>query len=520
MKTNKFENTIRRKLESIQPDFQEQDWAKMQQYMQVHTPPTFWQQYGSWIGYAAAASVSTVMAFLYVNQLSQNNALVADMKNLKSQIEVIQKQPAVTVKTDTIFVVQREPADGPYTIQETQPESRYTERITRRIESDRRAEANVAETNTESFKIEPSEINSGAFRSRVRTGPGLAAAPRPFTTQPTAEKGFSDSESASREKYLDPTNSSVGDISENQPNNPNTGISHTGNSLLRLLDDGFTQQISFKNGVSMNSSYASGRKMSYELANRLSTRQVQRSLNLTSTQWNSGDTKSAKAQFAKATVSDKKAEQVNKSENVIPKLPLKVPYRFGAGMNIEGNGQAKTVVAEVLLAKKFSITAGINWLKVKPMEFFNEKIFREKNRQDFKKTHPGEVPLAFNVYNINVAPTMVQIPLTVAFRNNIKDNWAYYAGVGTNITVSSKEKISFECKAPNNEYFAQTFDKKTDVAAINSINFSMGIEKTWYPIVVQAEGYLYNYFKPLSPLVNGAGPGVKVKVLYQIGGKM
>ena len=54
MKTNRFENTIRRKLESIEPDFQEQDWARMQNYMQAHTPPSFLQQYGSWIGYAAA----------------------------------------------------------------------------------------------------------------------------------------------------------------------------------------------------------------------------------------------------------------------------------------------------------------------------------------------------------------------------------------------------------------------------------------------------------------------------------
>ena len=94
MKTNRFENTIRRKLESIEPDFQEQDWARMQNYMQAHTPPSFLQQYGSWIGYAAAASVTSVMAYMYVNQLSQNNHLVRDVKNLQSQIELIRNQPA------------------------------------------------------------------------------------------------------------------------------------------------------------------------------------------------------------------------------------------------------------------------------------------------------------------------------------------------------------------------------------------------------------------------------------------
>src|SRR5688572_27315194 len=111
MKTNKFENTIRQKLESIEPDFQEQDWAKMQSYMQAHTPPTFWQQHSSWIGYAAAASITTVMAFLYVNQLSKNNDLTADVKNLQNQIEVIKSTAAPIAKADTIYLVQKEYVD-------------------------------------------------------------------------------------------------------------------------------------------------------------------------------------------------------------------------------------------------------------------------------------------------------------------------------------------------------------------------------------------------------------------------
>src|SRR5215217_7673042 len=107
MKTNKFEETIRRKLESIEPDFHETDWARMQNYMQVHKPPTMWQQYGSWIGYAAAASVTTVMALLYIGQLKQNNGLVADVKNLRHQIEAIEKTPPAILKSDTVYLVEK-----------------------------------------------------------------------------------------------------------------------------------------------------------------------------------------------------------------------------------------------------------------------------------------------------------------------------------------------------------------------------------------------------------------------------
>ena len=107
MKTNKFEDTIRRKLESIEPDFQEKDWDRMQNYMHIQNPPTFWQQHSSWIGYAAAASVSTVMAFMYVSQRNQNNMLTADVKNLQHQIEAIKNAPALSEKQDTVYLIKK-----------------------------------------------------------------------------------------------------------------------------------------------------------------------------------------------------------------------------------------------------------------------------------------------------------------------------------------------------------------------------------------------------------------------------
>jgi hypothetical protein len=485
MKTNKFENTIRRKLESIEPDFQEQDWARMQNYMHAHTPPTFWQQYSSWVGYAAAASVTTVMAFLYVNQLSKNNHLVSDVRNLQNQIEVIKNQPVPLAKTDTVYLVQKEIVpENAYPVPPVQqnrlsyseatipasqnlPKENAEQETSADIGDGLQNPANEISTNSsESVANVPAEN----FNQYVSGKINAALAKNDIKTSP----GYADVNSNAGQKVLD-TESGIYTI---------------------------------QSPVGMNTGYVLSRKMNYNLANRLSARQVQKTL-----------TSTTNVQIAKAAVSDKKVEKTTQTENVIPKLPLKVPYRFGGGIQIEKGGQAKTVVAEVIVSKKFSISAGISWLKVKPMEFFTEKVFREKNRKDFKQSHPGEVPLIFEIYNIKVNPTLVQIPLTVAFRNTLKDDWAYYAGVGTNVRISSKEKISYDCQAPNNLFFNQTFDRKTSIPAVSSVNFSLGIEKTWHPIVVQAEGYLFTYFKPLTPLSNSAGPGVKVKLLYQIGGK-
>ncbi|WP_229240307.1 hypothetical protein [Dyadobacter sp. SG02] len=450
--------------------------------MQTHTPPTFLQQYGSWIGYAAAASVTSVMAYMYVNQLSQNDHLVRDVKNLQSQIELIRNQPAPVAKADTVYVLQTAP-DGRSLQATLQPRDYRQGAAQRRVEPDLGQEALAnAEPVGETPGSQPEAVES------AHNVPAQADATQK-STRPLPEK--------SRET-----------LAAVQP--PNEAIqkeSIAAGEVSRTFGNEFSIT-AINNPVEMHTSISLQRKMHYELASKLTARQVQKALIANN------------MQIAKAPVSGKKAEQVAQTESVIPKLPLKTPYRFGAGYQIEGNGQGKTVLGEVIIKKKFSIAAGITWLKVKPAEFFTETVFRTKARADFKETHPGQVPLIFQLYNIKIDQNVVQIPLTLAFRNTLKDDWGYYASLGTNFKVSSKETISYDCRGPKNEFFNQSFTKKGDVSPITSMNFAVGIEKSWHPIVVQAEGYWVNYFKPLTPLRQGAGPGVKVKLLYQIGRQM
>nr|WP_295931127.1 hypothetical protein [uncultured Dyadobacter sp.] len=466
--------------------------------MQTHNPPSFLQQYGSWIGYAAAASVTSVMAYMYVNQLSQNDHLMRDVKNLQSQIEVIRNQPAVTVKTDTVYVLQKAPDSDQFQVQPLAevPYRGNASQQTAGITADDQPALNAHNSIREQNIV--TDVNPSAIATVERPAENFRRTSKPengsLAFQPVNDRQVNDLQGGATVQQINTQQNPV-----TPDNAPGAGTKTFGGNLLLTEID---------NPVEMNIERSLNRQMNYELANRLSSRQVQRALLATS------------VQPTKATAAGKKGEQVAQAENVVPKLPLKVPYRFGAGYQLEGNGQGKTVLGEVIVNKKFSIAAGITWLKAKPAEFFSEKIFREKNRRDFKTTHPGEVPLIFELYNIKIDQTVVQMPLTLAFRNTLKNDWAYYASMGTNIKISSKETISYDCRGPKNEFFNQKFSKKGDVSPITSMNFALGIEKTWYPIVVQAEGYWVNYFKPLTPLSHSAGPGLKVKLMYQIGRQM
>ncbi|WP_353717827.1 hypothetical protein [Dyadobacter sp. 676] len=466
----------------------------MQKYMQAHTPPSFLQQYGSWIGYAAAASVTSVMAYMYINQLSQNNHLVQDVKNLQSQIELIRNQPAQVAKTDTVYLLQ------------TAPDGQSLQASLRPHDYRRTTPASTAQQDSGQERLPGTEpARETAFRATENSNEATHSAHEKASQHPLEEPR--ETLAAAQASHEAPASQPAenGEVVNSETNPlPRSPYNGAGN---RTFGNEF-RVAAIDNLLEMHTGISLQRKMHYELAGKLSARQVQKALTANH------------MRPTKAPVSGKKAEQLAQAESVIPKLPLKTPYRFGAGYQIEGNGQAKTVLGEVIIKKKFSIAAGITWLKVKPAEFFTETIFREKARKDFKETHPGQVPLIFQLYNIKIDQRVVQMPLTLAFRNTVKDDWAYYASMGTNIRLSSKETVSYDCRGPKNEFFNQTFSKKSDISPITSMNFAVGIEKSWHPIVVQAEGYWVNYFKPVTPLRNSAGPGLKVKLLYQIGRQM
>jgi hypothetical protein len=535
MKTDKFEKTIRQKLESVSPDFQESDWAKMQNYMHTHTPPTFWQQYGSWLGYAAAASVTTVMALLYTSQLSQNNQLRTDVKGLQSQIEAIQLMTVEKPRTDTVYIVRTEtiqvPGQTDYPVfhdreayQNSKPAGEFNadqaeekDELTATLSDDKDQSEDLRES-SKPFGATNDNALTDVSRDRSNAVPKNGS---PTDRANNSIRNLSDTK-------LSKSNSSSENVSSGRPLSALSEVDrsrteaadqvkqdaikdNTRSSIqnrvggVRTLGTAY-ESVTLKTPLNPN---ANGLDMQSALLNRLSPKQVRKT-------W-----MAATARAYKATTSDKKAEQVTQAENIIPKLNIKLPYRFGVGLDWQKGVQNRTITGEIIVAKKLSISTGVSWVKLKQMEFFTEKIFREANKTDFKQSH-SEVPKAFVVTNIKVAPTMVQMPVAIAFRNELKDDWAYYAGTGVNITLNSKEAISYTCLVPNprQDLLSQSFERKMDISPINSVNFSFGLEKSWHPIVVQAEGYIYSYFKPLNPLHSRSGPGVRIKLLYQIGKKI
>jgi hypothetical protein len=438
MKTDKFEDILRRKLESISPQYQEKDWQKMQHYMQSKKPVSSRIKLASTFKYAATACLVAGLLFLYFTQIEQNKELKEDLAALQGQIELINlSQSKLQVQPD----------------------------------------ANVSHLQTNlPLTTTFSAIPAVQWVTQYTTNRFQQVLTESEMTSPTRQFAFSG---------VTPPDISV----------PNLPLSNLEPIILDFLTP-----------LSHRNESASTQHWHADLKNRLSNKEIRKN-------WNVITKNSQKNAIAY------QSSQAIPEKNTWANLNQKVSYRIGIGYQADQLGSGKSIHGQLIIGKRISIASGLTWLKVKPLEFISEKIFRDKTSRDFQQTHFTEIPKSTTIANINIRPSLVQIPLTVAFRESMANDWAYTVGAGTSLNIQTKEKITFDSLIPAGKLtlVRSDFERKVETPLVNSIEISTGVEKAWHPLVLNAEARLYHYFKPLNPVSPRTGPGINLKLSYQLG---
>ncbi|WP_373515991.1 hypothetical protein [Persicitalea sp.] len=506
MKTNRFEEILRRKLESLKPDFQEQDWNKFQSFQQ-HAAPSFWQTYGHWLGYAVAVLTTATVAILYVSQSRQNDALLREMHALREQVVARGEASAGDegeVKTgemsasypDTVYVIEsrvvyRDPIVHESTA--TRPdliESSENAALDLGKDSDERnvekskdlaASSSVRQDSTERL---PRELAINADQSRkeedfiggnttvqpLKSRQPISIETAPGDASPTAMPAPTNNQTLDRRLVLD-----------NIQPLPTPTLPETSRTKYRLLTNRVPKAI---------------RKLDVPMVAKLEN--VEKS--------NSA---------LPEVVSTEKTEKTTKEESLLPKFGLNLPFRVGAGQQWEGRTRAFSLWNEALLGEHWSVQAGLSWQKLEDQKFFDELIFKKKMRSDFRKDHAGKLPPSFDIFNISTSTKLIRIPLNLTYRNEIGKDFSYFVGAGTNLNLRAKQTLSFDFKRPSRDYGQETKERNIVFPAINNVNALVGLEKRWSPIVLQVSSFLNTRFKTFIFLDDRTDVGLQVKLLYE-----
>ena len=92
MKTDPFDDAIRRKLEGVNPPFQEKNWTQFQRFMGSQGfPPSLWQTPTRWLQPAIMAAATTGIVITTIWQYRTTQSLTEHVQTLTKTVERMER---------------------------------------------------------------------------------------------------------------------------------------------------------------------------------------------------------------------------------------------------------------------------------------------------------------------------------------------------------------------------------------------------------------------------------------------
>lgn len=521
MKTDRFADSIRRKLESIRPDFTEKDWARMQSTLHQATPPypgpsvtgggSIWAGH-PWLLVAATASTVVLMA-VSVWQWRQINSLRQTVGQFRQQDSTTQfvtppPQPESVAVTPGNEANRPDRHQNPLSVQYPQPSiihQRDTIYITRRVFVTRQSDVKADEGYSARQPQLPPEPRYVARSDK----PDLGIEPRLSETKnsnptPTADDASSTSLIEKNKVSLPATS---GRTSQETTKSKQSSTPENRVSDLNLSDSG---SMSGQN----------------ELPDEVDKTTVPINqftslpLSIKTRDWQTALTKRAKGiRSAQPVVVVVKAPE---------KAPVSQPaqslsrFRMGVGGAISSEIWSAGVFTELLVGQHITLGLGLS-KAAHNNTYINDFDFESRTRRDFRREFARGIDPKRDILNIETRVTRLQLPISVGYRIPLNRSFTLTPSVGTNLNLSSGEAVAFYLPIAGPQ---RGFDKGTLIfdRSVNLMtNFQLVPHLEWQREhwVVQG-GPVFTVPLQAEPTLTQAIPGwpqtvlgARVRLLYQ-----
>lgn len=539
MKTDRFSDIIRRKLESIRPEFTEKDWVRMQATLHQASPPqpgsaSTGQPFGGsvwsshpWLMAAASVGTAALISFS-VWQRSQISDLQKTIGQLKqksdstrvsptspglerpslSQTDVSTRsatspanesisgsnQQALSTKRDTVYIT-RYVTEPPHSRlegtdersrrgMETSTEDRYAATSRAPVSAGSLRQRNDLNTNqkTDSYGVSSTSLTSDKTTSDpdfpTLTGTTNAPSANEKTTTYSSEMNGNESNRLTG-------NRKVGRVKKGRGTNRNSlyesssyeGQFADGRTKSSNLPPNDPNSVINKSSASAEQSVATtGTSASYELASS-------RSLTTKTINWSALMAQRSKRirQAWTPAVADVSEPKATAPESQ-PTPRFGTQFRLGIGGELAASSTNGGAFAEVLLGKHWSL--GLGFVKATyTNKFTNDDDFRDRTNRDFKKEFGPGIDQFREIVGIDTRQTRYQIPITLGYRIPLNSSLTLLSTVGTSLNLNNLENVSFYCRLPlppfpqyQNKFGQVDINKKQSIDLINSMALGAGLE--------------------------------------------
>lgn len=555
MKTDRFSDIIRRKLESIRPEFSEKDWTRMQASLQTGVPqpatPTTGQPFSggvwtakSWLMAAATVSAVVLVGFSFwqhreINQLRQTIGQL----NKQSTQQTAQGQSTLSAPNADTPILTHSGEKLPQPNRD-EPATTPDNKAVPQSQLDTVYITHYVAVPSKSHVVPPEEKS---VVDRPDVVPDRRYATNNTKNTSTAQPDQSDNSTSipKIDAYGEPSTSS-NTIHENTNNSSVTSTKSTSRSAReRRVKEAYiveNRKTKGRRDRPVNSSDNQGASLDNMLvkttpdppsstnvtveSNEPSTSasyELVKSLPIANpgVNWNGMLAQRARRMRPTRTTVVGGAESASAPESQ-PVVRLATRFRVGVGGEIASKLLSAGAFTEVILGKHWTVSAGLSQATYSGEKFVNDFDFDVRMRRDFRKEFAHGVDPRREIYNIATQTTRLQIPVTVGYRIPLSRGLTLIPNVGTYLNLSSSENATYYCPVliPQRGFEEISTTDKRSVDLINRFAFGAGLEWQGGHWVIQGTPLLsmpiQNMFlQPDNNWQKSTTVGLRARVLYQ-----
>ncbi len=472
MKTEDFDDAIRRKVESINYSFTEKDIDRTLHYStSKNSIQSLWQGYGVFSLFCLLGL--SIAGLLYVNhhQLQEQKLLVAKFDSLQKNFEQIKHYTLSAQKRDTVFIVKylsREEYD--------MLEENNTNSLIKGKNKQLLVEQNL--DNENGYK------NTNKYSKKSITGNDVLEANAKhlfYDKHKTKNKYNSKNGENLNEEALDNAeivNSKT--IEQSHRANIYQAI-HTSNASMKD-DSTFKQQALLENN----------------------------------TQTIKTDSTLVIDSLPKLEKDDSQRKNLTKNKKTKNHLSLKnLQYQAGLGLEKANTQFGIGIMGELFFSKRFSINVGFKYLNINN-HFRDSDDFNKQTNKDFYAA-TSQFADTFNIANIAMNYNILQIPVAFNYSIPLKNDFAFLSSVGTDLDISTNLNVKYQ-EVVN---YSKDIEKNTSLnvqyhpVLFNNMVLAIGLQKQWNHIILQASPFISPQLKIVDYKQDNLYGGLRIRAFYK-----
>jgi hypothetical protein len=470
MSENNFDDDIRKKLESIRPEYSEAAWQKLKRSLPIPWYMGFLRDYGSWV-FGGIATVA------FLGSQYNNQTFRKENKLLNDKISTITLSQETKIVTDTMYVRQND------TVYATRYITRYVrvgeEYLDDQTQSSRNKNLILAEETK--AKLKEQEIVEG------KTGIDSK-----YNVDSKSKSQIANKKSSNSETDL------VDKLTASKANSDNKSVSNKDLAETNLAFQP-NQQVD---------------KVVAEVSDE--------------------KPKTAKVDDISAIENEEpKKEQKQVEELIIPenkavlptdqkkpkKLDLsRINARFGITSDYMGKHfKSLGPAVEVFLGERIALNTGLlitgkNEFEYKLTRDFN--MFTGKKFEDRYKPFIPQKP--DKIQDIEIETSSIKLPIYFSYYVPVKYNWSFMLSTGTKLDLSVMETVKFKGQNFDGSLDYNKFENQYKPKIFSNLYYGMGVQYQYKRLVGQMTPYFEFPFRQASYLVPPKRFGVNASLKFSL----